>query len=330
MSINIDIWSRGSITEGWGHIIRSIALANFFKKKGHQKVRLIFECDKNVKYKLKKKFPKAIYFSINDNPEKIFKKGSICLVDRYIYSKKIINLLKVRYKKIIIFDELKKLNNLELLRSKDIVIRAQLIANKKNVKSKCILLNGLNYFVINKKSSELKKNHRKKIDIMVMLGGGTGYLKYYMKIAKIINKLNLKLNKVLFVMGHQSSSKEINKISSLSPIFKVVQFVNDPINLMLQSKIGIMSGGYSKYEAAYSKLPSLIVPVKNHQFLISKEFCEAGGGIFISKINELFISSKCLELLKNNNFRNKLSKSTGKLVDGLAMERIYKYIFKKL
>ena len=205
--------------------------------------------------------------------QKIFKKGSICLVDRYIYSKKIINLLKVRYKKIIIFDELKKLNNLELLRSKDIVIRAQLIANKKNVKSKCILLNGLNYFVINKKSSELKKNYRKKIDIMVMLGGGTGYLKYYMKIDKTINKLNLKLNKVLFVMGHQSSSKEINKISSLSN-FKVVQFVNDPINLMLQSKIGIMSGGYSKYEAAYSKLPSLIVPVKNHQFLISKEFCE--------------------------------------------------------
>ena len=98
---------------------------------------------------------------------------------------------------------------------------------------------------------------------------------------------------------------------------------------MLQSKIGIMSGGYSKYEAAYSKLPSLIVPVKNHQFLISKEFCEAGGGIFIFD-NELFISSKCLELLKNNNFRNKLSKSTGRTVDGLAMERIYKYIFKKL
>ena len=55
---------------------------------------------------------------------------------------------------------------------------------------------------------------------MVMLGGGTGYLRALYENTKTINKLNLKLNKVLFVMGHQSSSKEINKISSLSPILK--------------------------------------------------------------------------------------------------------------
>ena len=322
----IDIWSRGSNAEGLGHIIRSSIIAKFLIKKGHKNVHQFIECDEDVKFKLKKYVSKTTFFSINENPNKFLKGGSVCVVDRFVYTRSVIKYLKKKYKKIVIFDELQKINYLEVFRKNDIVVRAQLISKNKKIKSDCKVLKGLSFFIINKKKKYSKKATKKKIDIIIMLGGGVGYFKYYNKIAHNIKSLSNKLGTVMFIMGHQSNIRQINKISSLSSNFKVVGFVEDPIKLMLKSKIGIMSGGYSKYEAAYAKLPSLIMPVKKHQVDISKEFCKFGGGLLVSSNKDLLFKSKCVELLNNSTLRKKLSKSSHKLIDGMAMERIYRYI----
>lgn len=331
---NIVLWARGSIREGMGHLIRCLSISRDLIELKLSPI-LIIECDPDVKKKIDLNnffHPrlKVFFHELNKNTEDLIVGGDLCIIDRYIYDEKIFKVLKKRFNQIIVFDELEKITFESILRKDDLIVRAQLLNNRRKLEKNviCKILYGLDFFVINKKN-KYKYSTKKNIDLLVMLGGGFGYSFFYEKMAEIVSRL-IRLDpslKVTFVLGYCSDNNLNNKLLSICNNLKIYHFVEDPIELMFQSKVGVFSGGYSKYEASFARLPSLIIPVQPHQYDIGRKFCDFGGGIFAGdiKINYEYIFNSLNKLLYDKQFSQTIRRSTSGLIDGLAIQRLIKY-----
>jgi len=324
---NVLIWSRGSREEGLGHIVRGISIAKFFRKKFNN-ITLIFESDIETRSKIKKKDSishlNCKFVELDTHPEMFLDQTHLCFVDRFIYDKSIFRVIKKFTDKVIVFDELQQIDFLDFFSKNDIVIRSQLLLNQKLVSKNqhsCKLLSGLDYFVINKiENSQKNYRHLRKIDILVMLGGGAGYESFYVEIAKILKKFLKNFPNIVFILGDSYCDYLSNKIRSLDERFHTFGFVDSPMSFMKNSNMGIMSGGYSKYESAYVGLPSLILPVQEHQIGIAKAFCNNGGGIYIA--NTRALEKVILDLLDDSERLDAISASSKNLIDGKALNRI--------
>jgi len=324
----IVIWCRGSREEGLGHIIRGINVAKFFKKK-YDNITLIFESDLHTMSKIKEKKSIASinckFVILNENPERFLERASIYFVDRYVYDESIFRLIKNYSEKVIVFDELQQIEFLDLFSKNDILIQSQLLTKQKKQKRKysCKLLTGLRYFVINNainNSDNVVLQSERNIDILVMLGGGSGYENYYLEVANSLDKSKCNFNKVTFILGDGYSEKLLKDITNINQKYQVFGFVDNPMQYMQNSKIGIMSGGYSKYEAAHVGMPTIVLPVQDHQISIAKEFCEHGGGIYVE--NTKTLGKEVVNLFNNTSMLRTMSILSKQMIDGKALNRI--------
>lgn len=188
---------------------------------------------------------------------------------------------------------------------------------------------GLKYFVINK-NYEKKTYDYKKInnyDFLVMLGGGVGYENYFRNIIIFLNKYYIDF-KIKIIVGPGVSLKLINFINKFLPNVEIVKFINYPEIYFKKAKIGIIGGGYSKYEVAYFNLPSIIIPVQEHQKSISKVFCNKGCGLYhdVENSSDKKLKLKIDTLLFDSKKYKNMKILQKKLIDGKALERIMRYI----
>ena len=173
-------------------------------------------------------------------------------------------------KKFVILDDLLDKNYCS-----DYLISCQNHTNTKNIiKTKNTkLLIGYKYFPF---SDEIIKFSKKKIkikekvnSILVFLGGGE-YEGAFIKILDAIKKF--KFSKITLIMG-SSSSKELSKIltkkvRNLNLISKTKKIGE----LFKNHDISIVSGGYTKLEAAILGSPCSIIQTQWHQNEITKKF----------------------------------------------------------
>ena len=312
------ILARGSNTEGWGHIIRGVKLFEYFKKKINSK--LYVECDEFVRKKIKKLGGDYQLIDIDSYININLSSKDVIIIDRYYYS---LSFIKKFFKaeKIIIFDELKKINFENKLRKEDIIIRSQLTYKVKKKIYRCKVINDIKYFPF--KSS--LRNRTKDIDILIMLGGGNNCLNFYEKIFNEFKNHNLSNLRILLISGSESY-KITEEIKNDFPFLNVKGFVNNVLELMNKSKLAVMSGGYCKYEANYFRLPSILVSMKYHQIEISKKYCEETNNIYAGNINDKLIMKKVAKNIYNF-FFSKQSFKPKKIIDGKGFDRIFNKIF---
>lgn len=312
------IFTRGSNNEGWGHIIRGVKLLEYFKKKIYSE--LYIECDEFVRKKIKKLGGNYKLIDIDSDIKINLSCKDVIIIDRYYYSYSFIKKF-FRAEKIIIFDELKKINFENKLRKDDIIIRSQLTDKIKKDKYKCRVLNGIKYFAF---KSNLR-NITKDIDILIMLGGGNDCLNVYEKMLSEFKNHNLSNLRILLISGGEFY-KITEAIKNDFPFLNVKGFVNDVLELMNRSKLAVISGGYCKYEANYFRLPSILVSMKNHQIEISKKYCEETKNIYAGNINDRLIMKKIAKNIYNF-FFSKQSFKPKKIIDGKGFDRIFNKIF---
>lgn len=320
-------WCRASKQEALGHFVRIKLFYEFLKSKSFN-VQLLIEVDNFTK--------KTIKSLVNHNEDITFvplnstkvlknKNYDVIIVDRFVYSLEYVKKILISSKKLFIFNEINQFRNFGLLRENDIIISSQL-TNKKVVKNnKFVYLSGLNYFVINKSNVQLI-NKIKKFDIVIMLGGGYGYDAYLKKLINLISHFSHKSIKIL--VGPKPLINTLKYIEKSLSNYEIIKFCKYPQIYLERAKIGIIGGGYAKYEAAFYGLPSIICPVQSHQKTISKIFCNKNGGIYFDLNRDS--KKKFNQIIENLFFDKihylKLKKNQRKIIDGKAIDRIYKFI----
>lgn len=320
---------RGSVEEGWGHVMRGLTIRDFLQFKGLA-AHLVVRLDKALSTALRSIDSGPYQVTSLDSQVLDVRSADLCFIDQYHYNVAEIAYYQSLSPRLIVFDELAKIDFMEAFRKYDIVIRAQLLKSPvlKSAEN-CKILNGLPYFVIKRKYPDDFDARKDDLwDVLVTLGGGAGHEDVYVQLAEAFAEvLASNQMKLHFVLGANASDESIAKLGRILPSADITGYAPDLIALMRRSRTAIVSGGYSKYEAAYTGTPTVVMAVQDHQIDIGDIFCKAGGGVYVGdgrdKKTPKDAVQKLLEILNNASLSDHMSEKAKELIDGQGLNRIF-------
>tara|TARA_B100000686_G_C16720597_1_gene934716 strand:- start:32 stop:1009 length:978 start_codon:yes stop_codon:yes gene_type:complete len=272
----------------YGHFFRIYKIYNFLKKKS--KIRFIFLVKTGDKY-LFSKFFKGEFIKIGQSSnyqvieKRLQKKNIKNIICDLPYSCDFISKIKKNFKIIGIKDNLKNLNDFDLI----FFPFLNSISEKKYIikKSK---ENGFKYYcglqyLINLPSKKKINKIKKKIKEITISIGGSDILNLSTKIIDVLLKIKKREFKINLICG--PGFRSIIKTDNKKNIYIYRNLNNLKFeNLRLKSDIFICSGGQTMYENIYSKIPSICFPTSKNE----------GNAINILSKNKLVKKAKIKKL----------------------------------
>ena len=330
--IKIYLRSKGSLTYGWGHVVRSLTLSCYLNK-SENSVRVLcsVEGDNAIKkFMSKQNVPflcMNVGVSIKDEEHHLKEfEPDIIVIDMLEVPTELLSICRQNCRKLAIFNDL----GLDY-KIGDIIINPQLLSSYPVQRNGQRHLNGIDYFVIDEKMLQLRKQQKlvpTQVRSLLIVMGGCIHQQVFEILAKVIeNIVDLGLM-IYFLLGyaHDVDKDSINHLESMGT--KCVFGTNKIEKLMYKADMAIASSGYVKYELAALGVPAILVSVVDHQETLGMEFvrkvtcAEYCGNI--KKIDAIKIVEVVRQLAQDKERREKMAQEGRKLIDGKALERIEK------
>jgi len=172
-----------------------------------------------------------------------------------------------------------------------------------------------------------KKTFKRNVQhIFVSLGGATA-VKDSLALAQILDKTLDPNIQITVVLGWT----EKKTCKGLSRRVNVMAGLNDLAEVIYQSNLGIIAGGFVKFECMCIGTPIAFVSLNRHQQILSKAYAEKGHGIYLGTLKGLIQSPKHIQKLltkfiASEQDRRAMFKRNRSLVDGRGINRIQKII----
>ena len=136
--------------------------------------------------------------------------------------------------------------------------------------------------------------------------------------------LNLRLVLGMDYTGHRKQNL-IKTLKNYTGNYELVQGSDKMADLMLWSDLVITGAGLTKYEAAVTGTPGIIIPQYDYLVELAEEF--AGKGVALNlglgdKLEDEAIAGAVARLLGDATLRAEMSRKGRELVDGRGIERI--------
>ncbi len=296
---------------GYGHEKRLSLLKKLLNKK-NKKCKLINVCNfKNEKssvFKLSKLSNQLIVDVTNRNFLKDNKEFLVFI--KGIAPKK----------KIIVFDSFDKYSiNKNIEKGKNISFIIPYLFNYSRKKN---FYNGLKYFLVPNKQKYIKKKINKETRRILISFGGSDLRNLSTKIIKKLDSFENQKLDVKILVGKFSKSSLIKKNLLNKHNVSLIKS-NDIYKYFFWSDLSILSSGLSKYEAIYTRTPSIIVESSKDDNLLNKYLKKQRSNIFIKE--QIFLNNFDYLFKKfiNYEFRRNLHLNCNNLIDNKGFERIY-------
>ncbi|MCB1220348.1 MAG: hypothetical protein H7A35_16320 [Planctomycetales bacterium] len=95
----------------------------------------------------------------------------------------------------------------------------------------------------------------------------------------------------------------------------------------------IIGGGLTLYEASFLGVPSLVLPVVDHQLATARKLNAAGCCLIGGKTDELnhnLAAGRLMELIGGANLRGRMTHNSTRLIDGFGLQRTLEIMFRLL
>lgn len=238
--------------------------------------------------------------------------------------------LKDKGKFLITIDDLSKMEF-----PSDIVINPNCGAANKNyyLGGSTKFLLGPAYFIFRPEfiaAARVKRQIKKEANNILITISGSDPLDLTGKVARALAKsgktLGLNLHIVLGIDYTKSRTRNLNKtLVNYRGNYELIQGSGSMAELMLRSDLAITGAGLTKYEAAVTGTPVIIIPQYAHLVELAEEFARKGVALNLGlgdKIKEEDIAWAVAKLLGDATLRAEMSRMGRKLVDGKGIERI--------
>ncbi len=193
-------------------------------------------------------------------------------------------------------------------------------------------LNGPDYFVFRQEFIEAagkKREIRKQAKNILVTMGGSDILGLNSKIARALCHLedagHLHLRMVLGLSAG-SGTKLRETLKGFNGAYDLLDISDCMADLMLWADLAITAGGLTKYEAAVTGTPCIIISQVDHQVELARDFARGGAALDLgpgSSVSEDSISQAVQTLLKDDARRAQMSEKGRQMVDGKGIERIF-------
>jgi len=333
---------------GTGHVMRCLAIADFFKSKNINTIFL--SRSKQIERQIiNRGFEIKILSEVSTTADElnfiksliIERKIKVILLDinnydtfrdfnaynLYLESLKRLSLFLVS------FEDFK-----DYPYTSDIVIIPYFGAENIKVHNKtgCKYLLGPKYFVLREEFLKVKPvTVRKKIESILVTMGGSDSKGITLKVLKALGstELSISLKVVIGGFAQIKDSAIENLLSFYKGSYLIIRDASNIAELMSESDIAIINSGLTKYETSVVGLPSLIISNSEYHSELMNGFakydtvCHLGS---VNKVNKHQIIETIVCFVKDYKKRLKMSEAGKVLVDGNGIDRIFTEIPKKL
>ena len=325
--MKVFIITEGSKNTGFGHITRCLSLYQAFKERGILP-DFIINGDNNIEYLLKD--VNYQIFNWLDEKSKLFEKvkdADIAIIDSYLASVSIYDILSDLLKLSVYIDDNKRLNY-----PKGIVVNGSIYAEELNYPhtNGVTYLLGIKYTPLRKEFWEVpKKEIKNKIEAIMITFGGDDAKNMTPKILAFLNDRYPNLIKNVIIGRSFQNIDEIKKCADKNTNLIYYPDAEKMKEIMLESDIAISAGGQTLYELARVGVPAIGICFANNQKLNLKGWQEAG---FINYIG-WFDKKELISEIKNSleklvSYKRRIEKKQiGKeIIDGYGVKRVVKFL----
>jgi len=330
--------AEGGLSIGFGHISRSITIAEEFKEQGYdvlflQKEGGYFrnEIEERFKVFTVKNFSEEHHASFNE----VITENRIGTVVLDLVESEYLKLswLRERFKNLkivtitlFLFDYKKRYEHLSFF--PDMEFTSDRKINSGNYGFH--LFAGPEYIVFRKEFRNLDKQVRKDANKVLITMGGTDPQGISLKVIKALQEFDgLKITLIISKLSpHYKTVQSVVESESATQI-NLIEKSNNIADLMLEHDIIILNGGLTRYEACLTKTPFIAIAIHKKQFEITRKLTKLGTGInlgLFQQLKEMEIKESVDNLLKNYNLRKQISERMSKIFDGYGANRIFKRI----
>ena len=315
------IRSYGSSKYGMGHLFRSLAVANFLKKKGIV-IKFLLNAAENIELE---NFFKDKQIEIVQTDGEIFPERDFLLYDMpYPDPRFIANFRNSNPNA--------QMTALDYSDSADENIttiinlfdhKRMLVGREKNNKTR--FLRGPEFAIIREQFfplRNLQKNISETIENVLITFGGADPAGNTLKLLE--NPKWFQNMRVTAIIGVNFSSKKqiLEKSRTLPHNFKVIEAVGNIETYMSNADLVICGAGTTLLESMFLGIPTIVVPQTEDETIFGK-FIETQNGCVFANLSEN-VMKNVLKMVKNCEFRKKMSDNAMRLVDGKGIERIAK------
>ncbi len=329
--------TKGGLNYGWGHIFRSLSLSDYLTKEKGCSVRMVVSGDESIKGLLDDR--KIEYFFIErgdtvDKESSILKRLSydILIADMLFLSKERQRLYASNSPLTLFFNDLGHDYSLG-----DIVVCPQYLYRYPKRYPGKALLNGPQYFIINKcimRYKREKKKIKRVAKSLLIVAGGSIKKKVFDRLALLIDMLKEKGFKIRIILGydHDFDIEDYPILHDKGVIS--LEGVKDIGRYIKSADLILSSCGHLKYEAAFLKAPLALFSINEHQRQLGWWFVKRGRtGVYLGDIKRDDLKAflkKIISLTQDYNKRKAFSAQGRMVVDGRGPERIYDAMQRKI
>jgi spore coat polysaccharide biosynthesis predicted glycosyltransferase SpsG len=320
---------KGGKKEGMGHLVRISTLVDEFAP--HYDTTVLVQQDSFGDSFFKHKGIDCFTYKDNRGMYRFLEKCGkyqVIIIDIYRISIDVIKKIEKHCDFLINFDDMKRRVQHQ--------IRGVFICPQEPFNSKVYLkgalvytAKGADYFPLQKKFSQYreKKHFQKKVkDIGISLGG----VPEPDETRELIRLLDRFLDKEInlhVVMGFEPLKVKKDAISRKINFYENV----DMAEFIPRMDIGIIAGGFVKFEFMCIGTPFLLISRAKHQHQLAKKFSQKGFGVYLGTFKQVLSHPRAFEqkmnaFLSNNRFRKKMFENSRRLVDGKGSSRILKIV----
>jgi len=328
--IKIYLRSKGGLSYGWGHVIRSLTLANYlYTSNKSVELHCAVEGDNIInEFMLKQKVPfHCMNAGVSIKDEERHLKGiepDVIVVDMLKVPMGLLSIYRRYCQKLIIFNDLGLDYEIG-----DIIINPQLLSSYPVQRNGKKYLNGIDYFVLSERVQKAASQHRDisfKAESLLIVMGGCINLQIFEKIIQVIEGILCLNLKIFFILGYEYNFNLSHYRCLESGGVKFITGTDNIGEWMAMSDMAFASSGYVKYELAAIGVPSVLVSIIEHQEELAKCFVEKGqcaeyvGDIRYLDIEKLTVTIK--RLVNDHEKRKEMSINGRLLIDCKALKRI--------
>jgi UDP-2,4-diacetamido-2,4,6-trideoxy-beta-L-altropyranose hydrolase len=304
---------------GWGHYVRSRALADEMVSKGVK-----------VHFYLRGKFPphrQGDDFTLIEAGDitaflgKVQEKVDIVVLDLYQCSMDILKPLEGSRALVCIDD------GTDLLFNGPLLVIPNL--NEESVRpstSRMKCISGSKFILLRPEFDRLpKRKCSPRLDHLLVAFGGTDPTHLTPHVVNLLkNELVLPCRRVTVLVGEDSQGTKLESSIACDQRFALLRGVEDVRSILCDADLGILAGGTMLYEAAVTGLPTLVVSLNELQAREGRVFHEMGATLYLGDATELTADRLMCGLRDLNEMesRQKMADNAQKSIDGQGRRRV--------
>ena len=320
------IRADGDATIGFGHLARSLAMAEALQDMGHDPVLVTRR--NNLAHQFITSRSDVRVEEIREDVDEVEKllslSAGLVILDVRSTSHKLVSGLKEAGCFIVTFDDLGDGRYLA-----DLVVDANLTSatNPKKMTTTTRYLLGPRYAVIGKQCQKIRSRRRSfgALRRILITCGGSDPAGATPRVVSALSTIDPEIYIDVILGPAFQSGKTLSKAVLESPRhFTIVDSPNDLMRRMKEADLGIISAGISLAEAACLGLPSIVIAQDAIQARNAVPYDESGGvrNLGVAGENAYKGISSAVRELSEPETRRAMSKALTDLVDGKAMGRI--------